>query len=300
MRRASRCRTGRGLGESSCGSGACCWPSTRATDRVYAGTFDHSVRLRRRRDLAREPGARPTSACWRSRLARRPSPTPAPSPRTSTGPTTGSDVGARARCASCPASRGVVPGRPWLHHVLRSRTGRRRDAAGRVERPAASCARPTAVRPGPTTTRRRATRAAGHPPARADRVYEAAGRRGAPRTPATWTRGGGLDRGYAWATAVDRDDPDLWCVWSPALPPWQGDGGAGDAARSGSWSRPGLGRSRPRGHALAPCPTAPARWWRGCAAGRCWSARTRGRPGPGWIWGSRMWWHSRPSRVTIV
>ena len=46
-----------------------------------------------------------------------------------------------------------------------------------------------------------------------DRVYEAAGD-GIARSEdagASWTHvEAGLDRGYAWATAVDRDDPDLW------------------------------------------------------------------------------------------
>jgi len=48
-----------------------------------------------------------------------------------------------------------------------------------------------------------------------DRVYEAAGD-GVARSEdagASWNHvEAGLDRGYAWATAVDRDDPDLWYV----------------------------------------------------------------------------------------
>jgi photosystem II stability/assembly factor-like uncharacterized protein len=48
-----------------------------------------------------------------------------------------------------------------------------------------------------------------------DRVYEAAGD-GIARSEdagASWTHvEAGLDRSYAWATALDRDDPDLWYV----------------------------------------------------------------------------------------
>jgi photosystem II stability/assembly factor-like uncharacterized protein len=77
-----------------------------------------------------------------------------------------------------------------------------------------------------------------------DRIYEAAGD-GIARSEdagASWTRfADGLDRGYAWANAVDRADPDLWYVsvsTGPFAAHGDGDGeGAVMRTRNDAWSR---------------------------------------------------------------
>jgi len=70
-------------------------------------------------------------------------------------------------------------------------------------------------------------------PCAPDRVYEAAGQ-GIARSEdfgETWTRlDAGLDRHYAWAEAVDPDDPDLWYV-AVSRSPFAAHGGGDGQAR---------------------------------------------------------------------
>lgn len=233
------------------GSGACCLAvDPRDPDRVYAGTFDHGVRVSDDGGATwREPEAGPADERVLALAVSRAAPVayagtePSNLYRTDDGGRTWELVPALRELPSEP--QWSYPGRPWTHHV-RTIALHPTDAAtllvgvelGGVMRSTDGGATWADHNPhAPRDAHQLATH-----PLVPDRVYEAAGD-GVARSEdagATWTHvEAGLDRGYAWATAVDRDDPDLWYV-SVSTGPFAAHGkGDGEArvmrARNGSW-----------------------------------------------------------------
>ena len=206
------------------GSGACCLavePDDR--DRVYAGTFDHGLRVTDDGGATwREPEAGPADARVLALAVSRAAPVayagtePSNLYRSEDAGRTWELLPALRELPSEP--QWSFPGRPWTHHV-RTIALHPTDPEtllvgielGGVMR--STDAGETWADRNPQAPRD-AHQMATHP-LLPDRVYGAAGD-GIARSEdagATWTHvEEGLDRRYAWATAVDPEDPGLWYV----------------------------------------------------------------------------------------
>lgn len=228
------------------GSGACCVAvDPRDPNRVYAGTFDHG--LHRSEDGGRTWHAADAGLHDQRVLALAVSPChergglsivyagtePSNLYRSEDAGRTWELLPALRELPSEPSWS--FPGRPWTHHV-RTIALHQRDPdwllvgieLGGVMR---SLDAGTSWEDHNPQAHSDAHRLLTHPLA-AERVYEAAGQgialsedRGE-----TWSRfEEGLDRSYAWATAIDPADPDLWYVAvsrSPFAAHGDGDGEA--------------------------------------------------------------------------
>ena len=237
------------------GSGACCLAvDPLEPDRVYVGTFDHGVRVSDDGGVSwREPDAGPADervlalAVSRAADVAYAGTEPSNLYRSEDAGRTWELLPALRELPSEP--EWSFPGRPWTHHV-RTIALHPADAAtllvgvelGGVMRSTDGGASWADHNPqAPRDAHEMAT----HPLA-PDRVYEAAGD-GIARSEdagASWTHvEAGLDRGYAWATAVDRDDPDLWYVavsTGPFVAHGRGDGEARVMrTHNGGWSPTG-------------------------------------------------------------
>jgi photosystem II stability/assembly factor-like uncharacterized protein len=206
------------------GRGACCLAvDPRDPDRVYAGTFDDGIRVSDDGGATwREPDTGPADTRVLALAVSRAAPVvyagtePSNLYRSEDAGRTWELVPALRELPSEP--QWSYPGRPWTHHV-RTIALHPTDAdtllvgieLGGVMRSTDGGATWADHNPqAPRDAHQMATH-----PLVPDRVYEAAGD-GIARSEdggATWTHvEAGLDRGYAWATAIDRDDPDLWYV----------------------------------------------------------------------------------------
>jgi photosystem II stability/assembly factor-like uncharacterized protein len=259
------------------GSGACCLATDPGDpERVYAGTFDDGLRISDDGGATwREPEVGPADPRVLALAASQ----AAPVVYAGTEPSNLYRSGDAGRTWELlPALRELpseptwsFPGRPWTHHVqtialhpadpdtllvgielggvMRSTDG---GATWADHNPLACIDAHSMVTHG------------GAP----DRVYEAAGD-GVARSEdagATWSHlEAGLDRSYAWATAVDPEDPDLWYV-SVSTGPFAAHGrGDGQARvmrrRNGRWEPVGAWGDAPElrrmPYALATLPDRP-------------------------------------------
>jgi len=237
------------------GSGACCLAvDPHDPDRVYAGTFDHGVRISDDGGASwREPESGPADERVLSLAASRAAPVvyagtePSNLYRSGDGGRTWELLPALHALPTEP--QWSFPGRPWTHHVITIALHPEDADALLVGVELGGVMRST---DGGATwadhnpqAPRDAHVLATHPLA-PDRVYEVAGD-GIARSEdrgATWTHvERGLDRGYGWATAVDRSDPDLWYVavsTGPYAAHGKGDGhGRVMRTHDGEWSPAG-------------------------------------------------------------
>jgi photosystem II stability/assembly factor-like uncharacterized protein len=206
------------------GSGACCLAADPGEpDRVYAGTFDHGVRVSDDGGASwREPEAGPADRRVLALAVSRAAPVvyagtePSNLYRSHDAGRTWELVPALRELPSEPSWS--FPGRPWTHHV---RTIALHPAdpdtllvgieLGGVMRSTDGGATWDDHNPQACIDAHSMVTHPGAP----DRVYEAAGD-GVARSEdagASWSHlEAGLDRSYAWATAVDPEDPDIWYV----------------------------------------------------------------------------------------
>jgi photosystem II stability/assembly factor-like uncharacterized protein len=206
------------------GSGACCLAvDPRDPDRVFAGTFDHGVRVTEDGGATwRAPDAAPADQRVLALAVSRAEPVayagtePSNLYRTEDAGRTWELLPTLRELPSEPDWS--FPGRPWTHHV-RTIALHPADAGtllvgvelGGVMRSTDGGATWADHNPeAPRDPHQMATH-----PLVPDRVYEAAGD-GIARSEdggASWSHvEAGLDRTYAWAAAVDHDDPELWYV----------------------------------------------------------------------------------------
>jgi photosystem II stability/assembly factor-like uncharacterized protein len=233
------------------GSGACAVAvDPRAPERVYVGTFDDGIRVSDDAGATwRSPVVGPTDARVLALAVARSTPVayagtePSNLYRSEDAGRTWELLPALRELPSAP--QWSFPGRPWTHHVQTIAlhptdpdvvlVGVELGGVMRSTDAGASWADHNAQAP------RDAHAMLTHPLA-PDRVYEAAGD-GVARSEdagASWTHlEAGLDRGYAWSTAVDPEDPDLWYV-AVSTGPFAAHGGGDGEARlmrttNGAW-----------------------------------------------------------------
>jgi photosystem II stability/assembly factor-like uncharacterized protein len=233
------------------GSGACTLAvDPGAPERVYAGTFDDGIRISDDRGATwRSPEVGPADARV---LALAPS-RAEPVVYAGTEPSNLYRSGDTGRTWDLlPALRELpsepqwsFPGRPWTHHVQTIALHPADPEVMLVGVELGGVMRSTDAGASWADHNPRAPRDAHalltHPLV-PDRVYEAAGD-GVARSEdagASWTRvERGLDRGYAWSTAVDQAEPDLWYVAvsrGPFAAHGRGDGQARlMRATNGAW-----------------------------------------------------------------